>query len=93
MPHRQGMDTLIFLDQVVIVGQIPADMKAGETKAVWQTPSLEVLTLVKDPWVVAPEDLMLRTIVMAWTWGLGNYNGQLITCDFIWWVVCKSVTR
>ena len=70
MPHRQRMDTSIFLDQVMIVGQIPADMKAGETKAVCQTPSLDDLTVVKDPWVVASEDLMLHMVVMALTWGL-----------------------
>lgn len=64
------MDTLIFLDQVMIVGQIPPDMKAGETEVVWQTPLLDVLTLVKYPWVVASEDLMLCMVVMAWTWGL-----------------------
>lgn len=64
------MDTLIFLDQVMIVGQIPADMKAGETEVVRQTPLLDVLTLVKYPWVAASEDLMLRMVVMAWTWDL-----------------------
>ena len=66
------MDTMIFLDQVMIVGQIPPDMKAGETEVVWQTPLLDVLTLVKYPWVVASEDLMLRRVVMAWTWGLAT---------------------
>ena len=70
MPHRQGMDTLIFLDQVMIVGQIPADKKAGETEVVWQTPLLDVLTLAKYPWVAASEDLMLRVVVVAWKWGL-----------------------
>ena len=70
MPHRQGMDTLIFFNQVMIVGQIPADIKVGETAVGWQTPSLDVLTLVKYPWVAASEDLMLRMVVMAWTWGL-----------------------
>ena len=61
---------MIFLDQtmmVIIVGQM-ANMKAGETKrTVWQTPSLQVLTMVKDPWVVATVDLMLLMVVMAWT--------------------------
>ena len=64
------MDTLIFLGQVMIVGQLPVDMKAGETEAVWQTPLLDALTLVKYPWVAASEDLMPRMVVMAWTWGL-----------------------
>jgi len=52
---------------VMIVGQT-ANMKAGETKrTVWHTPSLHVLTMVKDPWVVASVDLMLLMVVMAWT--------------------------
>lgn len=66
------MDTMIFLDQVMIVGQTRPDMKAGETEVVWQTPLLDVLTLVKYPMVVVSEDLMLRMVVMAWTWGLAT---------------------
>ena len=70
MPHREGMDTMmIFFDQVMIVGQIPPDMKA---EVLWQTPLLDVLTLVKYPRVVASEDLMLCMVVMAWTWGLAT---------------------